>query len=100
MGFAKKAVAFGSKLNPHSWFLDKRTNASTDFAGQVSGAYDDLYKPKAVAPIPNVDTTQPSYDAADIARRLAKKANGIDSTIRTSPAGALYTAQPKALLGS
>lgn len=72
-----------------------------DLAGQLAGVYDDRYKvkdPEAI-PSPVADAAAP-FAAADNVRRLAKRAAGRDSTIRTSPAGALYTAQPKALLGS
>ena len=51
------------------------------------------------APSPSgIDSS--SYLARDQIRRLARRAQGIDSTIRTSSTGAPYTAQPKTLLGS
>lgn len=51
------------------------------------------------APSPNnIDNS--SLAARDRVRRAAKRAQGLDSTIRTSPAGAPYTGQPKSLLGS
>jgi|SRR5881396_255138 len=101
MGFAKKALQFASKTQPHSWFLDKKTNASIDLGGQITGAYDDIYKVKDPEAIPTASTDGAASSQADFARRLAKKANGRDSTIRTSPAGALYGGSPaKSLLGS
>lgn len=50
--------------------------------------------------IPTTDTESEGFAARDNMRRLVKRANGRDSTIRTSAAGALYTAQPQKLLGS
>lgn len=105
MGFvhklAQKGLAFGNKMNPHTWALGERQSAAMDLGGQIAGAHDDLYKPKAVADIPSPIVDSAAFTERDQARRLAKKANGRDSTIRTSPAGAtLYSAQPKTLLGS
>jgi hypothetical protein len=105
MGFvhkiAQKGLAFGNKLNPHTWALGERQSAAMDLGGQVAGAHDDLYKPKDIAAAPSADTSVDAYTQRDFARRLAKRASGRDSTIRTSPAGAaLYSAQPKSLLGS
>lgn len=89
-------------VSPHSWFLSKKQSASMDLGGQLLGAHDDLYKPAKVEPIPQTDTTNDAMAASDRARRLARKAAGLQSTIRTSPSGAaaLYSSQPKALLGS
>lgn len=104
MGFAKKAFGAAHRYTG-GWVgesvLGKKTMAQLDPAGQILGNYDSLYKPKDVPPIPSAaDNQQSSVDAADIARRLAKAAAGRDSTIRTSAAGALYSAQPKVLFGS
>lgn len=100
MGFVKNALQFGSKTHPHSWFLDKKTNASTDLGGQLTGAYDDLYKVKDQEPIPSPSVDNAAFTERDRTRRLAKRANGRDSTIRTSPQGAAYSGAPKSLLGS
>jgi hypothetical protein len=107
MGFAKKIPGARGFLN----FTGKTSGlralvggdqfANMDLAGQAAGVYDDKYKPKDVQPVPSADVDAAAMIERDRVRRLAKQANGIDSTIRTSPAGAtLYSAQPKTLLGS
>jgi len=111
MGFATKFVKKFSdprnslRIADGRWIgesvLGKKAFSNIDLAGQVIGQYDSMYKPKEVQDIPSPITDSAEFTARDQARRLAKKANGRDSTIRTSPAGAtLYSAQPKALLGS
>jgi hypothetical protein len=107
MGFAKKIpgaagfLNFTSKTSGLRALVGKDQFASMDLGGQVAGIYDDKYKPKDVQPIPSADVGSDPLVAADRMRRLAKRASGLDSTIRTSPAGAtLYSAQPKVLLGS
>lgn len=78
----------------------KKTFASIDLGGQVLGQYDELYKPDAVEPAPSpLDTGGEAYTARDNIRRRAAKAQGRDSTIRTSALGAPYTGSPAKLLG-
>ena len=99
MGFAKKALHLADGRWIGQAVLGKKFAASIDPAGQVVGDYDNLYKVKPIAPIPQVaDAAGSTVNAADIARRLAKAAQGRDSTIRTSPAGALYPTTPGPLL--
>lgn len=101
MGFVKRALKFGDGRWIGQAVLGKKVASTIDLAGQVVGDYDKLYKPTAVPPIPSAaDNPQDAVNAADIARRRAMMANGRDSTIRTSPAGALYSGTPKSLLGS
>lgn len=103
----RKLTKFANKTMPHTWVMGEKASAQYDLAGQVFGAHDDLYKPKDAPAIPTDDGTGNDAEAAaliarDRMRRMARRANGLDSTIRTSPTGAaaLYTAQPKQLLGS
>ena len=97
---------FTSKTNALNYLLGRKEGGKLDLAGQLAGVYDGDYKPANVSAIPTGDGTGTSADAAaliarDRERRLARRAAGLDSTIRTSPAGAaLYSAQPKTLLGS
>jgi hypothetical protein len=92
---------FLNKTQPHTWVMGEKQSAQFDFAGQATGAHDHLYKPANVQPIPTSDTDSAALVERDRMRRVAKRAAGLDSTIRTSPAGAtLYNPQPKALLGS
>lgn len=106
MGFAKTGISKFLKFGgmDHRWIgqaiLGKKTAATIDPLGQVLGDYDSLYKPKDVQPIPTENTDAAAINERDIARRRAMQANGRDSTIRTSPAGALYSGTPKSLLGS
>jgi hypothetical protein len=82
--------------------MGEKASAQFDLAGQLTGAHDHLYKPAAVEPIPTDNTDNAALIERDRTRRMAKRAAGLDSTIRTSPSGAaaLYTPQPKTLLGS
>ncbi len=101
MGFAKKAFGFLEGLHPHSLLMGRKKSASVNLAGQLAGSYDDLYQPKATPAIPNpVSGTTDSFAARDNMRRLVRRASGRDSTVRTGPGGAPYTAAPKSLLGS
>ena len=100
MGFAKKAVGFLEGLHPHSLALGRKKSASMNLAGQLAGSYDDLYKPAEVEAIPYQDSTASAFTQRDRTRRLASRAMGRDSTIRTGPGGAPYSAAPKSLLGS
>lgn len=81
----------------------KKTFSSIDLGGQVLGQYDDLYKPADVSadppPSPIAADTE-AYAQRDRIRRIAKKAQGQQSTIRTSSTGAPYTGAPATLLGS
>jgi hypothetical protein len=99
---AKSFLKFQAKTSGIRALVGDKQFGTMDLAGQLAGVYDDRYKVKPIEPIPTdspADQNAPGQ-AADFARRLARKANGRDSTIRTSPAGALYTATPKTLLGS
>jgi hypothetical protein len=96
-----------NKTMPHTWVMGEKKSAQFDLAGQLTGAHDHLYKPDVVQPIPTdngagMDTEAAALVARDRARRMARRAAGLDSTIRTSPSGAaaLYSPQPKSLLGS
>lgn len=100
MGFAKKAVGFLESLHPHSLAMGRKASASMNLAGQVAGSYDDLYKPAKVEAIPSPTTATNAYEQRDNTRRLARRATGRDSTVRTGPGGAPYSAAPKQLLGS
>lgn len=100
MGFAKKAV---DALHPHTLILGRKKSAQFNLAGQLAGTYDDLYKPAKVEPIPSPSSpaaANDAYTARDFSRRLARRAQGRDSTVRTGPGGAPYDAAPKRLLGS
>lgn len=97
---AKSLLRFHSKATPHSLIMGSREAAKYDLAGQVTGAWDKLYKPKAVTAAPVVNDAAEGYAAADRMRRRARLAQGQASTIRTSPQGAPYDGAPKTLLGS
>lgn len=78
----------------------QKTFAGLDLGGQVLGQYDNLYKPADIPAAPSqINNDASAYEARDRIRRIAKRAQGIDSTVRTSSAGAPYTGQPTALLG-
>lgn len=100
MGLAKKAVGFLEGLHPHSLLMGRKASASVNLAGQLAGSYDDLYKPAKVEAIPSPSNDTNAYAARDNTRRLARRAAGRDSTVRTGPGGAPYSAAPKTLLGS
>lgn len=78
----------------------QKTFSGLDLGGQILGQYDNLYKPADIAAAPSPSTDAPAYEARDRIRRMAKRAQGIDSTVRTSSAGAPYTGQPASLLGA
>lgn len=78
----------------------QKTFSGLDLGGQILGQYDNLYKPEDIAAAPSPINDAPAYEARDRIRRIAKKAQGVSSTVRTSSAGAPYTGQPVSLLGS
>jgi len=95
-------LRFANKTMPHTWFMGSKESAQYDLAGQVFGAHDHLYKPEKVEPVPAIDPGADQTVERDRMRRMARRASGRDSTIRTGPQGAVapYSAQPKSLLGS
>lgn len=98
---AKGFLGFVRKTSGLRAVVGDKAFSSMDLAGQLAGVYDGNYKPADVQPIPTDNTDSAAMVERDRVRRLAKRASGLDSTIRTSPAGAtLYSAQPKSLLGS
>lgn len=98
MGFVKK---IGNPAEyPVRKLLGDKTFSQLDLGGQVAGVYDDLYKPEKIEPIPTPNIDASANVERDRARRLARKAAGRDSTIRTSSQGAPYSGAPKSLLGS
>lgn len=98
MGSAVKGLLrLGNK--PNEWLFGKKTARSMDFGGQVGGAYDSDYKPAEIEAAPSPVNDAPAYVARDNIRRRAAKAQGRDSTIRTSSTGAPYTGAPARLLG-
>ena len=103
---AKGFLGFTAKTSGLRALVGAKAFGNMDLAGQLAGVYDDRYKVKDPPAIPTGDGTGVSADAAaaierDRVRRMARQAAGLDSTIRTSPAGAaLYSTQPKTLLGS
>lgn len=96
----KKLLRFSNKIQPHSLLMGEKASAQYDLAGQLAGAHDHLYKPKNVAPPPVANDTQTGVVERDRMRRMARRAQGRDSTVRTGPGGAPYDAAPKTLLGS
>lgn len=94
----KKHARRANKLQPHTWVMGEKASADIDLAGQLVGAHDANYKPEEVepAPSPNVDD---AYIQRDRIRRMAKRAQGRDSTIRAGGTGAPYTGAPAKLLG-
>lgn len=100
MGSAVKGLLrLGNNVSPHTWVLGKKASAGMDLGGQAFGAYDDQYKPADVVAPPTPINDNAAYQARDRVRRVAKKAQGIDSTVKTSPTGAPYTGTPSRLLG-
>jgi hypothetical protein len=98
MGNAVKGLLrLGNK--PNELLFGKKTARSMDLGGQVFGAYNSDYKPDEVATAPSPIVDADAYAARDRTRRMAKRALGRDSTIRTSPTGAPYTGEPARLLG-
>jgi hypothetical protein len=98
MGTAIKGVLrLGNK--PNEALFGKKAARSMDLGGQLGGAYDSDYKPTDIAAAPSPIVDSQAYVARDNIRRRAAKAQGRDSTIRTSPTGAPYTGAPARLLG-
>lgn len=95
----RKLTKLANKTMPHTWIMGERASAGVDLAGQLTGAHDALYKPAAIAPAPALNTDA-AYLQRDRVRRMAQRAQGQASTIRTSSTGAPYTGAPKQLLGS
>lgn len=78
----------------------KKTFSSIDLGGQILGQYDDLYKPENVpAPESAAVIEAGAYEQRDRIRRIARKAQGQASTIRTSSTAEPYTGAPARLLG-
>jgi len=77
----------------------KKTFSSIDLGGQVLGQYDNLYKPGDVETPSSPIVDDQAYLARERFRRLARRAQGQQSTIRTGLA-VPYSGQPKSLLGS
>jgi hypothetical protein len=106
MGFAKKIpgaksfLKFTAKTSGLRALVGGEQFGNMDLAGQVFGVYDDRYKPKEVDATPSASVETQAYAARDNMRRLARRATGRDSTVRTGPGGAPYSAAPKSLLGS
>ena len=98
MGAAKKLLQDPvGKLAGH--VFGKKTFSGIDLGGQVLGQYDSLYKPTDVQAAPSPIVDDQAYAARDRVRRIAKKAQGLQSTIHTSSTGAPYTGAPASLLG-
>jgi len=96
----KKAARAGNAVSPHTLILGKKVSAGMDLGGQALGAYDANYQPTDIPAAPSpVTSDAPAYEARDRIRRIAKRAQGVGSTVRTSSAGAPYTGQPASLLG-
>lgn len=95
----KPQLRRNNQLMPHTWALGQKKSADYDLAGQAFGAHDARYKPEEQPAIPFTPTLPAATAARDYTRRLARRANGLDSTIRASSAEP-YSAAPKALLGS
>lgn len=96
---AKKGLRFGNSIMPHTWVLGKKASMGMDLGGQVAGAYDDQYKPTDIEAAPSPINDAEAYTQRDRVRRVAKKAQGVSSTIRTGGTGAPYTGAPATLLG-
>lgn len=97
----KKLTKVANKFSPHALIMGEEASASMDLGGQLFGAHDDLYKPKNIEAIPggaNMDAS--AMAERDRARRLARRAMGRDSTVRTGAQGAAYQGAPKTLIGS
>jgi len=95
----KKATKFANSASPHTWVVGKKASASMDFGGQALGVHDDRYQPEDIAAAPSPQVDDQAYVQRDRIRRMAKKAQGRDSTVRTGSTGAPYTGQPAKLLG-
>ncbi len=95
----KKATRLGNKASPHTWVMGEKQSAQYDLGGQLTGAHDALYQPENIEPAPSPVNDAPAYQARDRVRRMARKAQGQPSTIRTGATGAPYTGAPAKLLG-
>ena len=95
----KKLARISNQFQPHTLILGKKVSAGMDLAGQALGAYDANYQPTDVAAPPSPVNDAPAYTARDRIRRMAKRASGQQSTIRTGGPGAPYTGAPATLLG-
>jgi len=100
MGSAFKGLLrLGNNVSPHTWVLGKKASAGMDLGGQAFGAYDKNYQPSDIAAAPSPVNDAGAYVARDNIRRRAARAQGLNSTIRTSATGAPYTGAPATLLG-
>lgn len=95
----KKAGKLANKMQPHTWVMGEEASRSVDFGGQLVGAHDDAYKPTDIEAAPSPVVDDQAYMQRDRIRRIARKAQGQQSTIRTSAASAPYTGTPAKLLG-
>jgi hypothetical protein len=93
---AKGFLGFVRKTSGLRAVVGDKAFSSMDLAGQLAGVYDDQLQAGRRAADPNRQHGLAAMVERDRVRRLAKRASGLDSTIRTSPAGALYSAQPAA----
>lgn len=98
MGKVVKTLGrFGNK--PNEWIFGKKLGRKFDPAGRALGIYKE---PAAAAPEPEAPspvTDDMGIIARNRMRRVAKKAQGAASTIRTGATGAPYTGAPSKLLG-
>lgn len=98
MGKVISSVAsFSNK--PREWVFGKKLARKTDLFGKATG----IYKEPGAAAAP-IEAPSPIVDdqgllARNRVRRIAKRAQGQQSTIRTGSTGAPYTGTPKTLLG-
>jgi len=95
----KKATKLGNKASPHTWVMGEKASAQYDLGGQLTGAHDERYQPEEIAAAPAPQVDDQAYVQRDRIRRMAKRAQGRDSTIRTGATGAPYTGAPAKLLG-
>jgi hypothetical protein len=95
----RKAGRLANKMQPHTWVMGERASANMDLGGQVVGAHDKYYQPEDVAPAPSPQVDDQAYVQRDRIRRMAKRAQGQPSTVRTGSTGAPYTGAPAKLLG-
>jgi hypothetical protein len=95
----KKANRLANKMQPHTWVMGEKASAGVDLGGQLVGAHDAYYQPEDIAAAPSPQVDDQAYVQRDRIRRMAKRAQGRDSTIRTGSTGAPYTGAPARLLG-
>lgn len=96
----KKAARLGNKASPHTWIVGSKASAKMDFGGQILGAWDRYYQPETPDAPPSPIVDNEAYVQRDRIRRMAKKAQGRDSTIRAGSLARPYTDSPASLLGS